>query len=285
MWRWRRPGSIRCRCITRSSSTAISRRFLYATQGTSERAGTQDRPVRCRMAGAPARMRAAGWLVHSARGDQSRTRCRPLPHQALQSRTSELQRLGNVLQDAGIKVDSVASTITAKSVRAMVEALIDGERRPRCSPSWRRAGCARKSPIFDGVGRPLRRPPCLDVSASSGPRRPSRGDDRSSRLPDRGHDAPLSGPARPVDHDPWHRSVRRRSGPLRDRRRHPRVLPRAAHLASWAGLCPGNHESAGKRHSGKPRHGNSTSSRSWSSAPGRRSATRATSDPSTTGTS
>jgi transposase len=30
----------------------------------------------------------------------------------------------------------------------------------------------------------------------------------------------------------------------------------AAHLASWAGLCPGNHESAGKRRSGKPRHGN-----------------------------
>src|SRR5690242_20669108 len=47
-----------------------------------------------------------------------------------ESRTSELQRLGNVLEDAGIKVDSVASTITTQSVRAMVEALIDGERRP-----------------------------------------------------------------------------------------------------------------------------------------------------------
>jgi transposase len=30
----------------------------------------------------------------------------------------------------------------------------------------------------------------------------------------------------------------------------------AAHLASWAGLCPGNHESAGKRHSGRTRQGN-----------------------------
>ena len=28
------------------------------------------------------------------------------------------------------------------------------------------------------------------------------------------------------------------------------------HLASWAGMCPGNHESAGKRHSGKTRKGN-----------------------------
>jgi transposase len=33
-------------------------------------------------------------------------------------------------------------------------------------------------------------------------------------------------------------------------------FPDAAHLASWAGLCPGNHESAGKRRSGRPRHGN-----------------------------
>lgn len=31
----------------------------------------------------------------------------------------------------------------------------------------------------------------------------------------------------------------------------------AAHLASWAGLCPGNSESAGKRHSGRTRKGNS----------------------------
>ncbi len=30
----------------------------------------------------------------------------------------------------------------------------------------------------------------------------------------------------------------------------------AAHLASWAGLCPGNHASAGKRTSGKTRQGN-----------------------------
>jgi transposase len=33
-------------------------------------------------------------------------------------------------------------------------------------------------------------------------------------------------------------------------------FPDAAHLASWAGLCPGNHESAGKRRSGRRRHGN-----------------------------
>ena len=32
-------------------------------------------------------------------------------------------------------------------------------------------------------------------------------------------------------------------------------FPDAQHLASWAGLCPGSHESAGKRKSGKIRNG------------------------------
>ncbi len=34
-------------------------------------------------------------------------------------------------------------------------------------------------------------------------------------------------------------------------------FPSAKHLASWAGMCPGNKESGGKRLSGKTRHGNS----------------------------
>src|SRR5258708_24376072 len=33
-------------------------------------------------------------------------------------------------------------------------------------------------------------------------------------------------------------------------------FPTAGHLASWAGVCPGNHESAGNRLSGKTRTGN-----------------------------
>jgi len=32
-------------------------------------------------------------------------------------------------------------------------------------------------------------------------------------------------------------------------------FPTAGHLASWAGLCPGHHESAGKQRSGKARKG------------------------------
>lgn len=33
-------------------------------------------------------------------------------------------------------------------------------------------------------------------------------------------------------------------------------FPTDAHLSFWAGLCPGNNESAGKRKSGKTRKGN-----------------------------
>jgi transposase len=33
-------------------------------------------------------------------------------------------------------------------------------------------------------------------------------------------------------------------------------FPSAKHLASWAGVCPGNHESAGTRLSGQPTKGN-----------------------------
>jgi len=33
-------------------------------------------------------------------------------------------------------------------------------------------------------------------------------------------------------------------------------FPAAGHLASWTGLCPGNHESAGKHGQGRRRHGN-----------------------------
>src|SRR5690242_14357000 len=47
----------------------------------------------------------------------------------VRARTSEIQRLGKALESAGIKLGSVASSITGASATAMIEALIDGERR------------------------------------------------------------------------------------------------------------------------------------------------------------
>jgi transposase len=47
----------------------------------------------------------------------------------VQARTSEIQRLAKALESAGIKLGSVVSEITGVSATAMIDALIDGERR------------------------------------------------------------------------------------------------------------------------------------------------------------
>lgn len=47
----------------------------------------------------------------------------------VQERAAETQRLGGVVQDAGIKLDSVASSIGTVSGLAMIWALTGGERR------------------------------------------------------------------------------------------------------------------------------------------------------------
>src|SRR5579883_998852 len=46
----------------------------------------------------------------------------------IEERGREAQRLDKVLQDAGIKLSSVASDLQGKSARAMLEALVAGER-------------------------------------------------------------------------------------------------------------------------------------------------------------
>ena len=92
-----------------------------------------------------------------------------------ESRTSELQRLGNVLQDAGIKIDSVASTITT-----MLGAGDGGgpHRRGTSPEDAGRSGQGQdaheNSGSGAGAGRPLRRPSCADVSAAPGSPRSSR---------------------------------------------------------------------------------------------------------------
>jgi transposase len=54
----------------------------------------------------------------------ARYRCK-----TVQARASEVQRLDKSLESAGIKLSSVASDITGTGPTAMIEALIDGERR------------------------------------------------------------------------------------------------------------------------------------------------------------
>ena len=60
----------------------------------------------------------------------------------IEQRTSEGQRLAKVLEDAGVKIDSVASRLLGKSGRDMIEALIAGERNPGVLADLARACCA-----------------------------------------------------------------------------------------------------------------------------------------------
>jgi len=175
----------------------------------------------------------------------------------VQSRTSELQRLGNVLQDAGIKIDSVASSITTKSGRAMIEALIDGERRPAVLAELAKGKMRAKIPDLamalegrfgahhalmcrlhlDHIDHLEAMTAALDaqIEAMMAPFRAAR--DLLTTIPGIG---PLAAAA-----------IISEIGTDISQ-----YFPDAAHLASWAGLCPGNHESAGKRHSGRRRPGN-----------------------------
>jgi transposase len=175
----------------------------------------------------------------------------------VQSRTSEVQRLGNVLQDAGIKIDSVASSIATKSGRAMIEALIDGERRGPVLAELAKGKMRSKIPDLsmalegrfgdhhalmcrlhlDHIDHLQAMITRLDdqIEAMMVPFQSQR--DLTATIPGIG---PLAGAA----------VISEIGADVRE------FFPDAAHLASWTGLCPGNCESAGKRRSGRRRHGN-----------------------------
>jgi len=172
-------------------------------------------------------------------------------------RVSEIARLGDVLQDAGIKIDSVASSVATKSGRAMIEALIDGERRSAVLADLAKGRMRSKIPDLSMAleGRFLDHHAVLcrlhldhigylekaiaeieaRIDAMMQPFRAAR--DLLVTIPGVG---PLTAAAVLAEIGPSPRQY----------------FPTAGHLASWAGLCPGNNESAGKRHPGKRRHGN-----------------------------
>jgi transposase len=59
----------------------------------------------------------------------------------IEERTREVQRLEKILEDAGIKLSAVASSIVGASGRAMLDALINGERDPVVLATWPRPRC------------------------------------------------------------------------------------------------------------------------------------------------
>ena len=174
-----------------------------------------------------------------------------------QQRVSEIARLGNVLQDAGIKIDSVASSIATKSGRAMIEALIDGERR---------------GPVLAELARGKMRAKIPDLAMALEGRF---GDHHALmcrlHLDHIDHletmllrlDAQIETMMTPFQC--WRDLLITAPGigPLSAAAVISEIgvtvagfFPDDAHLASWTGLCPGNHESAGKRRPGRRRKGN-----------------------------
>jgi transposase len=106
------------------------------------------------------------------------------------ARAAEIQRLEKVLQDAGVKLTSVASKVLTQSGRLMVEALIDGRRAPAELANLAKRQAAAEDPRTDrGARRALRRAPRRRRPPHPGPRRlprrHHRGADRTDRRPHR----------------------------------------------------------------------------------------------------
>ncbi len=174
----------------------------------------------------------------------------------IESRTRELQRLSKVLEDGGIKIDSVASSITTLSARDMIEALIAGERDPHVLAELARGVMRNKIPDL--------------TMACAG-----RFGDHHALLA-RMHTDHIDHLTRMIESldirigevtDPFAEqlSLLRTIPGIGERAAQVIIseigvdmsrFPTAAHLASWAGLCPGNNESAGKHKSGRTRKGN-----------------------------
>lgn len=173
----------------------------------------------------------------------------------IQDRNREANRVGKVLEDAAIKLGSVASDVLGVSGRAMIEALIAGERDPERLAELAKGQLRNKIPEL--------------VKALHG------------RFGDH-HAVLLRMHLDHIDHldetiSALDERIDQLIGPFAEARellcsipgvgqRVANVIiaetgadmarfPTAGHLASWAGLCPGNDESAGKRKTGKTRPG------------------------------
>jgi transposase len=165
----------------------------------------------------------------------------------IHERTREVQRLHKLLEDTGIKLGCVASDVLGVSGRAMLEALVGGTTDPGCWPSWPAGACAisyRRCARRLRAGSPTITG-CWSLNCwhtSTTWTRPSSGSAGS-----RAGGRPFSPLLALLCTIP---GVDRRTAEVilaeigTDMAR----FPTAGHLASWAGLCPGNNESTGKHH-------------------------------------
>ena len=129
-----------------------------------ERAGPQDGHSGRGVAGAPTRVRAAGRQLHPGGEYQGDPDVIRYHKKITESRISEIQRLCNVLQDAGIYINSIASSVSTVSGRSWSSAHLRGT--PRRSAGGPGVVCMRRKisdlsmSLVDRFG-----PSCPDVSS------------------------------------------------------------------------------------------------------------------------
>jgi transposase len=171
-------------------------------------------------------------------------------------RSREKQRLEKVLEDAGVKLSSVATDIFGVSGRAMIEALIRGERDPQVLADLARRRLRSKLPAlaealaghFSDHHGFLAQDILSNVDHLQ---------EAITRLDTRIETemAPLQAEADLLVTIP---GISQRSAQIILAEIGPDMtcFPTAAHLASWAGLCPGNNKTAGKAKPTRTRPGN-----------------------------
>jgi transposase len=183
--------------------------------------------------------------------DLTRTRMR-----LRKSRTRLINRLQKVLEDANIKLTSVVSDVMGATGQAILRALVAGQEDPECLAHLAQGSLVRKQELLKAalqgkltlhhrmlLEELLRLIATLDHSIARFDREVAERLRRFDALIER-IDA-VTGLAR--------RSIEVLLGELGWDMSH---FPDAAHAASWVGICPGQHETAGKQHSGRTRQGN-----------------------------
>ena len=173
----------------------------------------------------------------------------------IQDRSRAVNRLHKVLEDAGIKLAAVASDVLGVSGRAMLAGLVGGTTDPGLLAELARGALRKKLPALrDALAGRFRPHHAVLVShllAHIDYLEESIGtlSEEITRVL-----APFEAALARLDTIP---GINRRTAEVlvAEIGVDMTAFPTAAHLASWAGLCPGNNESAGRHRSGRTRRG------------------------------